>query len=64
VQVKLTSAEEDYHEAVAWADKVQAKLDKATAATEAALVKLRKAEDKFDAVSALKLHAACLTTSD
>ncbi len=62
--MKLTAAEEDYHEAVAWAEKVQAKLDKATAATEVALVKLRKAEDKFDAVAALKLHAACATPSD
>ena len=47
-QVKLTGAEEGYREALAKAGKAQAKLDKATAATAAALMKLRKAEDNFD----------------
>ena len=48
-QRRLTRAEEDYRKADALTKKVQVKLDKATAACERSLVKLRKAEARFDA---------------
>ena len=47
-QRRLTRAEEDYRKADALTKKVQVKLDKATAACERSLVKLRKAEARFD----------------
>ena len=46
-QRRLTRAEEDYRKADALTKKVQVKLDKATAACERSLVKLRKAEARF-----------------